>query len=259
MKKFSIIIFIISLLFLTSCSMEYGTQYKYGGYLFEYLEDINDGVMFSGLDDGFSKNVYIDTLYIPESIYNQKVVVIGNKENGNYKTLQGGENIKKVVVPNTVRYINGYAFQGWKIKTITLGNNISFIGSYAFSNCYSLEKIEIPESVKKINTFSFYNCHNLKEVVFPETLTSIGASSFRYCWSLTKIEIPENVDIIDSAAFSGCTKLKSITLKCKTPPKGTGDIPLNEDLKIYVPENSLDTYKNDGSWSNYAKYFVPSE
>ena len=63
----------------------------------------------------------------------------------------GGQEMKDVIIPNSVTSINDWAFHG---------------GS-------SLKSVTIPESVTSIRGGAFYNCSGLKSVIIPNSVTSI--------------------------------------------------------------------------------------
>ncbi len=81
--------------------------------------------------------------------------------------------------------------------------------------------------------------HFHAEAVLPSTITSIGYGAFGACSSLTSIYIaattpPQLAD--DAFSLSGGT--------------------IHDQLKIYVPQASLDKYKSDPKWSVYAAKIV---
>lgn len=130
---------------------------------------------------------------------------------------------------------------------------VTSIGNYAFYYC-GLTSVEIPNSVTSIGNSAFYYCSSLTSVTIGEGVTSIGVSAFCNCTSLTSIEIPDSVTSIGDSAFKFCSSLTSVTVLSTTPPtldslafNGT-----SSSLKIYVPAESVDTYKEASGWSSYA-------
>ena len=95
-------------------------------------------------------------------------------------------------------------------------------------------------------------------IIFDAPLTSIGYRSFYFCNTLTSVTIPETVTSIVSAAFNGCTSLSKVYCKATTPPQGGYNMFYNtsENLKIYVPTNSVSAYKTPQFWSNYSSKIV---
>ena len=87
------------------------------------------------------------------------------------------QEIKDLVIPNTVNTIRNYAFyNGSSLTSITIPNSVTSIGSCAFRNCQSLTSITIPNSVTSIGYRAFSGCSALTsitcEVTTPPTLGS---------------------------------------------------------------------------------------
>ena len=144
------------------------------------------------------------------------------------------------------------------LTSVTIPNTVTSIGSGAFSSCKSLPSIAIPNTVTNIGESAFSLCSALKSFTFPDnnSITSIEEKTF-LATGLTSITIPNTVKSIGNNAFAECPALKSVTLKGGTPPTinidswpGTfSDTPLNA---IYVPANSVETYKKADGWNKFA-------
>ena len=112
------------------------------------------------------------------------------------------QEIKDVVIPNTVDSIHNYAFYKCSLlTTVTIGNSVTSIGSSAFEYCSSLISVTIGESVTNIGDHAFYNCSALTSVTVGESVTNIGIWAFYNCSSLTSINIPESMINIGYWAF----------------------------------------------------------
>ncbi|MBR6715443.1 MAG: leucine-rich repeat protein [Prevotella sp.] len=121
--------------------------------------------------------------------------------------------LKQVLLPNTIRKIEAWAFSRCKnIQTILLPNSLKEIGSYAFYNCSNLTSMIIPDSVNNIGNDAFSGCLSLSSVTIPNSVTEIGRGVFCYCTGLTSITIPNSVTNIGNSAFRGCWKLSSVTI-----------------------------------------------
>ena len=85
-------------------------------------------------------------------------------------------------------------------------------------------------------------------------VTKIGSNAFAVCASLASVEIPSNITSIGRAAFSECISLASLTVLATTPPTLGVDAfdRVSSNLVIYVPAESVETYKAATNWSNYA-------
>lgn len=91
-----------------------------------------------------------------------------------------------------------------------------------------------------------------------QTITKIGAL-FVECPSVISVNIPNSVTTIGYKAFAGCSSLSSITIEATTPPTLGSDV-FNVNAsgrKIYVPANSVNTYKTANGWSAYAADIEP--
>ncbi len=123
------------------------------------------------------------------------------------------QEIKDLVIPNTVNTIRNYAFYGCSALTsITIPNSVTSIGESAFDRCSSLSSVTIPNSVMSIGVWAFSHCRSLTSVTIGNSVKSIKARAFEYCSSLTSITIPNSVTNIGDYAFLSCSGLTSITI-----------------------------------------------
>ena len=110
-----------------------------------------------------------------------------------------------------VNAISAYAFEDCEnIKSVLIPDSILTIGQYAFKNCSAITSIEIPNSVITIDNWAFHSCTGLKSVKLSSNMTSIDCL-FKKCTNLTEIDIPANITSMKSA-FSECNSLKTITI-----------------------------------------------
>ena len=179
-------------------------------------------------------------------------------------------------------YVNGSV-----INELTLAEGVSSVGNYAFAYFKDLQSISFPESLSSIGDFAFGECNKLSVVNMPKTLTSIGRRAF-YGTVIKEIIIPEGVTTIEEETFWGYQSMKKITLPStmKTIKKDAFWCSLVEELivsanippvievgydgdglshidkiacKVYVPQNSIQTYKNDSYWGNFWTYMPIDE
>ncbi len=148
---------------------------------------------------------YLEELSIPYSYNGRKVTRIVDRG------FSQCNNLKKVLIPNSVTSIGNSAFSNCpSLTSIEIPNSVTSIGNSAFSSCPSLTSIEIPNSVTSIGSYAFNNCSSLTSIEIPNGVTSIGLDAFFNCSSLTSIEIPSSVTSIGSYAFDGCSSLTNV-------------------------------------------------
>ena len=118
--------------------------------------------------------------------------------------------------------------------------------------------IEFAESVTTIKNTAFDGKTALSHIDLPSSITSIGIGSFQNCSNLTEITIPSSVTSIGISCFNGCSGLTSITCKATTPPTlGSAAFYNTNNCPIYVPSQSVETYKTTSGWSTYASRIQP--
>ena len=152
------------------------------------------------------------------------------------------QEIKDLVIPNSVATINNYAFYKCSsLTSVTIPNSVTSIGDEAFYGCYSLTSVTIPNSVTSIEYRAFYNCSSLTSVtinsnaivskdysyddnisdifgsqvaeyIIGDDVKGIGRSAFQFCSSLTSVTIGESVTSIGEEAFYGCSSLTSVII-----------------------------------------------
>lgn len=70
------------------------------------------------------------------------------------------ENAKKLIVPEGVRYIDGFGMSS-SLTSIILPKSMTEISRFSFHGCEKLNNIYMPRSVTKIDENAFWNCENL--------------------------------------------------------------------------------------------------
>jgi hypothetical protein len=131
---------------------------------------------------------------------------------------------------------------------------------------WNINSVKLPTGISHINTLAFHHCA-LKEIDIPQGVCRLCFSSLRDCSLLRKITLPASLTNIDWMVFAGCTSLKQCIVKAVNPPKYKGGMQgddwvflfhgANPDLRIYVPDQSLDAYKNDDGWGEYKDNIYP--
>ena len=104
----------------------------------------------------------------------------------------------------------------------------------------------------------FLSCTKLRKVKIPEGVTNMH-NTFKRCSSLAFVDLPSTV-IKTSGYIWYNTPAKCLICRAVTPPTFTqGDIygKLNPTLGLYVPDESVDTYKATSRWSEFSSYIKP--
>ena len=152
----------------------------------------------------------------------------------------GLTNLTSATIPNSVRSIGNYAFQGCtyldelnfnavscdgfsstasyrpfynlNISEINIGDEVERIPAYFAYGFTNLKTLTIGNSVTYIDYSAFYGCSGLTDVTIPNSVTSIGNYAFYGCSGLTNVTIPNSVTSIGGSTFYGCSGLNSVTI-----------------------------------------------
>jgi len=119
----------------------------------------------------------------------------------------------------------------------------------------------IPPKVTQISAGLFNDCYQLSRVLIHGNVESIGYGAFYQCTSLTSISIPDSVTCIEDQVFHGCTGLNAIIMEAINPPVTENEMEYTfvdtNDCPIFVPEESVNAYKEANGWSQYASRIYP--
>ena len=82
---------------------------------------------------------------------------------------------------NPLRYAEHLYLNGEEVKDLVIPNSVTSIGSHAFYYCSGLTSVTIPNSVTSIGHSAFYKCSALTSVTIGNSVTSIGEYAFEDC------------------------------------------------------------------------------
>lgn len=87
----------------------------------------------------------------------------------------------------------------------------------------------------------------------------IANRTFSSCTKLETVKLGADCEYIGERCFSYCSKLKNVTIMASNPPSLFSDSfsNTNNNFVIYVPAESVDTYKTTTYWSDYASRIQP--
>ena len=89
---------------------------------------------------------------------------------------------------------------------------------------------------------------------------TLAYEQYKNCTLLNSILIKNTVSTVGGSAFNGCSNLKTVIMQSSSV------VPLNStscfanvhaDLKIYVPEELVDSYKAASNWSFFENKIYP--
>ena len=104
---------------------------------------------------------------------------------------------------NPLYYAHHLYLNGEEVKDLVIPNSVTSIGSSAFSGCSGLTSVTIPNSVTSIGERAFYRS-GLTSVTIPNSVTSIGEEAFWGCKGLTSVTLPDSITSIDNRTFYEC-------------------------------------------------------
>ena len=265
-----------------------------GGWVFRncnnltgvYITDIAKwcAIKFEGESNPLTlaHNLYINGTLVTDLIIPDGVTAIGDC------AFSGCNNITSVTIPDSVKTIGDSAFSGcnnliffcgkysspdlrclivngrliniarFGLTEYTIPDGVTTIGNSAFSGCSKITSITIPDSVTEIGNAAFSSCSSLTNITIPDNVTSIGNSAFYGCNNMINVTIARNATTIGWRAFYNCSNLNKIYCRSIIPPNLKLETfrYISANARIYVPRNSVDTYKTAANWSDYASKIV---
>lgn len=104
---------------------------------------------------------------------------------------------------------------------------------------------------------------SVTKIVVNEGVTALGAYAFYGSTNCTEISLPSTLTDIKNYALANCSTVTKITCKASTPPtlpaaafdktyRCFQNVPT--DCPIYVPKQSVNTYKTTAGWSTFTNY-----
>ncbi len=126
---------------------------------------------------------------------------------------------------------------------------VSSIGTAFQSSAIStFEEIRLFTSLTVINAGAFRSS-TIQHMTVPSNITRVNQNAFRDCSSLVALDLPSTTTFIGDWSLGRCNNLY-LTVRAVTPP--TYDNAAFSGKAIYVPAESVATYKSTSGWSSYA-------
>ena len=121
-----------------------------------------------------------------------------------------GKKLTSVVLPDNLASIGYAAFAGcYQLTSVTIPESVVFIDDYAFSGS-ALTSVVVPATVTVMGKGVFSRCENLETACVNGG--SVGKFAFLGDVNLSEVEIGANVAYIDEGAFNGCSSLSFIMI-----------------------------------------------
>ena len=206
---------------------------------------------------------YLSEIVIPDTYNGKNVIAI---EDYGFAECN---NLKKIVIPDSIKTIGNYAFENCSsLTTVNMSSSVTSMGMYAFSGCTSLADIKLSESLQNIGDHAFYNCTSLVSISIPDSVVDIGINVFMNCDNLgynkydnayylgsptnpyhtlaraintdiTSCTVHPDTKVIYYQAFNYCTNLEEIELPSRVVSIGAEAFIYCRNLKEVVLHDSI--------------------
>lgn len=156
------------------------------------------------------------------------------------------------VIPDGVEEIyHGCFASNTNLKELTLPDSLIYIDTWAFAYTI-IQELDIPESVTEIGMYSFAYMKRLTDIKLPSQILYIPSATFAGCSNLENVTLNEGLLEIGQGAFAG-TAFRSIVIPTTVTNIGYCALGYSEDLttsystlKIYGLSGSIaQTYSKD--------------
>ncbi len=196
-----------------------------------------EGVLYLG-------NYVIDTdvSNTPETLYVKNGTTLIGEEAMSANGRTGIATLRKVVLPDSLEYINDFGFEYNKdLYAVRLGEKIKYIGSGAFSGCDALKTLEL-NNISRIDNATFVSCTNL-EILNINTEWSEDEFWINSCNNLQIIASPYS-------SVSLGTLLQNYLLPSTIIITSTDDMDTNflYGLEYSGKNHNVFCYVNEGDW-----------
>lgn len=113
-------------------------------------------------------------------------------------------------------------------------------------------------AVTGVAWYAFRDQTGVTSITLPNTIRTIGSTAFKGT-SITSMVLPENVETLDNYIFMGCNKMTELTSLNPVAPKAEANTftqTFTSNVKLYVPANKVDVYKNAPYWKDFSSIEV---
>jgi hypothetical protein len=224
----------------------------------KYKGEYSNGEVFTLNCDGDPEITMMDVQIDAPSIANLSAATFYPcAEYLGYEVLGAADNLKRVEMLEGVKSIGQGAFNHSSALTeVIIPDSVTSIGSFSFKDCDKLSALTIGSGVTYIGSTAFSGCSSLNNDLDFPNIDRINASAFRNCSKLHSVTLGSGCTRIEENAFTNCTALTSVTVEAITPPYCAPLAFDNTTCTIYVPCDSVDTYKTTYAWNSYASRII---
>lgn len=207
-----------------------------------------DGTITAIGQDAFTYRTDLTSVILPESVT--------SIESNAFNFCSALINVE---FPTNLKHIGSFAFSGCTaLVDLRIPDSVELIDQGTFDSCSGLQNVVIGNGVTSIESYAFYGTTNLQSIELGSSVSSIGTQAFANS-GLTSVTLPSNLTTLGDYVFMGCLSLQKVYCQPTTPPTCGSLIFSNtaSSLIIYVPEGSINTYKNASNWSVWASLMRP--
>lgn len=169
--------------------------------------------------------------------------------------------------PESIKTIEFKSFSDCNKLTTEINlPNLTTINYGAFKNT-GITKITNLGNITNLNGYGggdgqngiFMNCSSLYYIDLPKGLEVIGDRTFQGCSSIVSLTLYDKISNIGAFSFYNCKSLKELVIKTVTPPSlgANAFTGTHSELKIYVPNESVEAYKTATNWNAYVSKIHP--
>lgn len=165
-----------------------------------------------------------------------------------------GEKAVAYKTPYTFSSIGRHVVRFYSKNKITIfRNGIQLL----FQNCTGLVEVHLPSTFTDTGRRTFQECSNLTAITGTEHLKYIRYFAFAYL-SIKQFVVPYTLIQLERESFCGTGLPNGFICPLFTPPIMAHEAAFTVKFpKIYVPAESLETYKTATNWSAHASRIVP--
>ena len=183
-----------------------------------------------------------------------------NYDSDNSSPFYQNATVKRITVSSGITSIGNRIFEDCNnLKSVVLPNTVTSIGEYAFAinesligAVHGLEQITIPSSVKSIGDYAFC-ATKLTEITVPASVTSVGEYVFRDCARLKTARIDSSM--IGAFIFTSCSALSSLTISANCKSIGANVITYEGTIAKWNAIQKPNNWMSSGQhyYNNYLK------